>query len=49
MFAYRILAAKLQNIALGDRKHISDGTPSEINTYISMNNCTKSGALCKYF
>ena len=39
------LLQKLVGLALGDRKDISDGTTSEINTYILMNNCRKFGAL----
>ena len=31
----------------GVKNELAHGTPSEINTYISMNNCTKFGALIR--
>ena len=31
----------------GVKSELAHGTPSEINTYISMNNCTKFGALIR--
>ena len=31
----------------GVKIELAHGTPSEINTYISMNNCTKFGALIR--
>ena len=42
---YSRISAKFVGLALGDRKHITDGTPSKMTTYMPMNNCTKFGAL----
>ena len=37
----------LPSFLAGVKSELAHGTPSEINTYISMNNCTKFGALIR--